>query len=350
MRILLTHVLPRDIGKHHGISVAATNFSYNLARGVRFDKVYSILPPFINHADCSTFSDDIIDTRYSSLRNTPLSRGAAVFEQFALLCKIPDDSNVWLYNVTPLNAYLIKSLRLLKPSVKIFPIILDYTPGDPKSEKWLPLINDCAGRIMLSTSDIFNKENSAVLPGIVPNNPSTVGEVSRLTYDFLISGQLSDNISMLSTLLDVFAEIPDARLHITGNAPDKAKTYSEKYSNIICHGNLSYDRFLDVLKQCPFLLSTRDPDMLENQCNFPSKIIEGLLHNRIIISTIIYPQLKDIKYLKVDAHQLEADIKKILATSTASLMSYANQSQRTYELFNSSVWNRVMSEIERNAR
>lgn len=350
MRIFITHIAPSRYAHELGISMAATNFSYNLARGVRFDKVYSVLPPFITQGNSSTFSDDVIETRFSFLRKTLLSRIAAVFEQFVLLRKIPNGSNVWLYNVSPLNAYLIKSLRLLKPSVKIFPIILDYTPGDHKSEKWFTLINNCDGRIMLSTSDIFDKTNSAVLPGIVPENTESIDKVIQLTYDFLISGQLSDNISMLSTLLDIFAKIPDARLHITGNAPAKAKIYSEKYSNIICHGNLSYDRFLKVLKQCPFLLSTRDPEMLENQCNFPSKIIEGLLHNRIIVSTIDYPQLKNIKYLKVDAKNLKESIKSIMKLSTTELIKYSNQSQRAVDLYNPKVWDNIMTNIESKAQ
>lgn len=350
MRIFITHIAPSHYARELGISIAATNFSYNLALGVKFDKVYSILPPYVANYKSSRISDNVIDIQSSFLRRTPFARIAAIYEQFILFKKIPKNANVWFYNVTALNAYLIKFLKIFKPSVRIFPIILDYTPGDPKSEKWIPLINNCNGRIILSTSAIFNKTNSAVLPGIAPDNINSIDKVTQISYDFLISGQLSDNISMLSVLLDVFTKIPSARLHITGNVPEKAKAYSEKYSNIICHGNLSYDLFIDVLKHCPFLLSTRNPDNPENQCNFPSKIIEGLIHNRIIISTIDYPQLKDIKYLKVDAKNLKKSVNSILELSTSELMRYANQSQRAVDLYNPKVWNKIMTKIESEAQ
>lgn len=349
-RIFVTHVAPMEIGIKLGVSVAATNFSFNLAKGVHFDKVYSILPAFISYRNKVDFLNDIFDVQFSIFRKLQFSRIAALWEQFRLFRMIPKHSNVWLYNVTALNGYLIKLLRIFKPSVKIFPIILDFTPDDSKCEKWLSLINSCDGRIMLSDSDLFNKNNSICLPGIVPNKTHYLNIVENISYDFLISGQLTENISMLSDLLDIFKDLPIARLHITGEPTEKAKRYSEKYSNIICYGQLKYNEFLHILNKCPFLLSTRNPKYKENFCNFPSKIIEGLTHNRIIISTIKYPQLEDINYIQIDSENLRFGIESILKMSADDIKRYTNQSHMTFTLFNPNVWDKAMTKIELDAR
>lgn len=43
-----------------------------------------------------------------------------------------------------------------------------------------------------------------------------------------------------------------------------------------------------------FLLGTCNPYIIDDQCNFLLKIVESLLHNWIIISTLYYEHLKGI--------------------------------------------------------
>lgn len=349
MRIFITHVPQKDNVVNAGISIAATNFTFNLISNGAFDKVYSILPPFVNDKTINSSKDNIEIIYCSRLRNTPLAKLAPLLEQIKVFNRIQKSSCVWLYNITPLNGFLVKLLRIFKPSVKIYTIVLDFTPGDPAAERWLSTINSCDGRITLSMSDQFNKDNTICLPGVTPYETENWPKITTPTKEFIISGQLSDNISLLSKLLPVFAAHSDWMLNITGNAPELAKDYSKKYPNIICHGKCSYSEFLRILHKSPFLLSTRDPRMPENQCNFPSKIIEGLLHNRIIISTIDYPQLSPIKYLKVDAENLEEGLKHIVSMTNDTLLGYANQAELTDNMFNAKRWKAVMKEIEKNS-
>lgn len=349
MRILITNVSGIEKARELGISMAATNFSHNLLSGGIFDKAYAILPTFVGNRPSEKVACETINVQYSFLRNTPFVRLAPIMEQVTLFWKIPRKANVWLYNLTIINALFIKLIRWFKPSVKIFPIVLDFTPGDPTSEMWLPLINSCNGRICLSTSDRFSKVNSAILPGVVPADDTKKPTVHAYKPTFLISGQLSDNISLLSRLLPVFSQIPESTLNITGNAPQMAFDYASKYPNIVCHGNVDYGTFLSILHDSTFLLSTRDPDMPENQCNFPSKIIEGLLNNRIIISTIDYPQLNDIKYLKIDANNMERNIHEIISMSPKVLEQYSNQGDAVRKAFSTDIWDATMKRIENNA-
>lgn len=346
MRIFVTHIAPREIGRKNGISVAATNFSYNLISGKVFDRVFSILPPYVPKLNPRDLKDNDIFISNSFIRRLN-GKLAAIIEQFDLFWRIPKKSDVWFYNISALNKYLIKLLRIFKPSVKIYAIVLDYTPDDSKAIKMLPIINSANGRILLSQSDIFNKNNSCCLPGVVPASRDGFPKIETIGNRFLISGQLSDNISMLSDLLQIFSNMPELELNISGKIPEVSKSYASKYSNIRIHENLKFEQYIELLHSCPFLLSTRDPRFPENSCNFPSKIIEGLLHNRIIISTIDYPQLTPLKYLKVDALNLQRDIDKIARMSQDELLLYANQSALTYHYFNTEVWLRKMTEIEK---
>lgn len=348
MRIFITHTLSVDSDSIAGLSIAASNFSRNLISSDIFDDVYSILPPFVSGILNTSADDNIKVIYYRQLRSTPLAKLATILEQIKTFKKIPQNASVWVYNITPLNGILIKLLRTFKPSVKIYPIILDFTPGEASAERWLSTINSCNGRITLSLSNHFNQENTICLPGVTPSEKKDWPKVITPTKEFIISGQLSDNISLLSKLLPVFAEHPEWLLNITGIATDDALQYAEHHRNIICHGKCLYKDFLRILHKSPFLLSTRDPRMPENQCNFPSKIIEGLLHNRIIVSTIDYPQLNPIKYLKVDADNLEDDLKKIASMPEKSLLEYANQAELTDRMFNAKQWGEAMEWIERN--
>ena len=161
-----------------------------------------------------------------------------------------------------------------------------------------------------------------------------------------------DNISMLSMLLDAFSQMPECTLHITGKAPDeeKVKRYASQYTNIIYHGMVEYDEYLRILHATPFLFSTRDPRYPENQCNFPSKVIEALLHNRIIISTIHYPQLDGIRYFEVgsDMESFKEDIQRISSLEAPEIMFYANNSSEVKARFNGTIWNECMIKIENN--
>lgn len=346
-RIFITHIVPRDkILKYH-LSVAACNFSHNLIESKAFDKVYSILPTFVS-GDVAEFEGLV----YSSWRNNRiLRRFAWLPENLRLLFRIPRKASVWYYNCTILNALLIVLLSIFKPQVRQQMIILDYTPSQNlMSRICLWLTNRMDGTIKLADSPLFTVKNSACLPGIVPLEKTDYPYVGDINKEFLISGALNDNISMLPMLLEAFSRMPDMTLHITGKAPDEelVKKYTSCNSNIHYHGMVEYDKFLDILHSAPFLLSTRNPEMPENQCNFPSKIIEALLHNRIIVSTIDYPQLEGILYFKVGSNldSFIHDLKGIFDLNVVDLKRYANQGDRVAKTFGSDVWLKQISEIE----
>lgn len=346
-RIFITHIVPKDKILDCKLSVAACNFSWNLIDGGTFDEYYSILPTFVRKK-VDGFDRQIC----SKLRKFRLTRWCApIVENICLFCRISRRSSVWYYNCTVLNATLIVLLKLLKPSVKQQMIILDYTPSRKPMERFfLWLSNRMDGTIKLADSPLFTVKNTVCLPGITPADGKIYPLVGRIRKMFLISGALGDNIAMLPILLEAFSMMPEMALHITGKAPDLTLVdkYTSRYKNIIYHGMVEYAEYLRILHETPFLLSTRSPEYPENQCNFPSKIIEALLHNRIVLSTLHYRQLDGIRYFKISANTmgLVDDLRRITAKDESELMGYANQSGEVKTRFGCDVWKRWMTKIE----
>lgn len=355
-RIFWTCVLPERLIAQYGLSFAACNFSFNLMSGGTFDKVYSSMPLYVGgEMPKEAFGDKRFELVYNKWRKKRrIWQKLATFrEQLAIFQQIPKNASIWLYNINTLNALLFVLLKLLKPSVQLNIIVLDFTPvnkGFGLNNIYLKLINWAHGRICLANSDLFKKENSLILPGVVPCHSEKNPAIESIKKSFLLSGVLSEEISMLSMVLEAFANLPECELHITGNKGNELllKQYAKKYSNIHWYGQLPFKKYMNLLHSVTFQLSTRDISFPENQCNFPSKIIEALFHNRIVISSIRYPQLEGIRYFVIRS-SLEEFIDDILYISTLAeheLRIYANQENEIGRKFCVEVWDDCMTRIE----
>ena len=355
-RIFVAHILTESLIQRYRLSPAACNFSFNLMSGDLFDHTFSILGTYVSgKLEDKAFED----SRFTLVYNTFLrSKGrvgtqlASLFEQWKIFRKIPQATSVWLYNVTTLNAFLYILLRMFKRSVLVNIIELDFTPIERGglNQLFLKIINRSNGNIRLSYSPLFTNKNSVTLPGVVPNNTGDEPLMSKPNNRFLLSGVLQEQISQITMVLKAFSNMPKCELHITGRADNEMiiKAYAETFPNIIWHGNLSFQEYLDIMHSCTFQLSTRDPRSPENQCNFPSKIIEALLHNRIVISTIEYPQIDGVKYFHANSElqKFQSDIESIVKMSDCKLIKYANQGKKVAEMFSTDVWKEAMKKIE----
>ena len=354
MRIFVTHICPKDRILEYGVSISASNFNYNLIDGGVFDKVYSVYPGFVRRR-LDKVDDDSFEAVYSSWRWKGRLRGtlARFIEQWRIFRKIPRGARVWYYNMTTLNVLLIILLWLFKRSVQQNIIILDMTPDQTDNRMMLPLINLMHSRVSLSTYAGFKRKRFVCMPGVTPStgndHPRVEAPVAR---EFLLSGALNENIAMLSMVLDAFAEMPELELHVSGKLlayKEKMADYNGRYANIHFHGVMPYDDFKAMLERVPFALNTRKPSAPENLCNFPSKVIEALLYNRVVVSTIHYPQLGGINYLEVgaDKETFKADLRRIAAMTDDDLLArYANQGAATAERFNVERWAETMSRLE----
>ncbi len=355
MRIFQTFILPDALVSKYKLSFAAANFSRNLMRGGGFDKVYSLMPLNVN-GELPQIKDDGYDVVYSKWRKrgSILAKFAIFHEQWKLFKKVKKDDVLWLYNLNVINALLFILIKAFKPSVKLNIIVLDFTPAISWKQQnywYLKLINRTHGAICLADSNLFTIKNKTILPGVVPPASKHYPEIVTPKKEFLLSGVISPAIASTPMVLEAFSQMPDCTLHITGNVlegEDMLKEYAAKYPNIKYQGAVSFEDYISIMQSVTYQLSTRDESYPENQCNFPSKIIETLLHNRIVISTIAYKQLDGVNYFKVDSNgdTFKRQVEEICNKPNGVLMQYANQSTLVTKLFGTDVWNNTMTDIE----
>jgi hypothetical protein len=353
-RYFIVNVPPHHLCGKYKTSVAASNFSWALINSDVFDAYYSILPSNIAGPVDDIEMKGLV---YSSLRykGRILSKLAIFVENWTVFKRIEKQSSVWLYNIGILNSLLFFLIKWFKPSVKLNAILLDLAvPKRRISTKSIILwmMNHCDGTIRLANSELFTCKNSLCMPGVVPESTLENPKVETVKMSFLLSGQLRNDISQTQLIIDAFGAIPEISLKISGFAVDitekDLKTLCDKYDNVTYYGNVSFEKYLELLHDSPFLLSTRDPKIIDNKANFPSKIIEAILHNRIIVSTIHYEQLNGLNYFEVssDLKSLINDLKKIAALENIELLKCANQSQYAREHFCPSEWDKAMCQIE----
>lgn len=353
MRIFYTFVLPDRLVAKYNLSFAGANFSRNLINSGGFDKVYSVMPTNI-YGKIEKIENINYDIVYSKLREKGriIAKFATFFEQYHVFKKVKKGDSIWFYNITMVNFLLFILLSVFKSTVKLNVIVLDFTPPNKwydKNHFFLKLINKADGIISLSNSDLFKVNNKLLLAGVVPKENIEYPKISNIEKSFLLSGVINNAIASIREVLNAFSQLPECTLHITGRVLEDyelIKEYTFKYKNIIYHGSVNYQEYINILHNVTFIISSRNPDYPENNCNFPSKIIESILHNRIIISTIKYPQLEDINYFTISKKEMASDIHKIVSKSDKELIKYANESDKVKKMFSTQVWLESINKIE----
>lgn len=356
-RIFVTHSLPPNSQNIKGLSRAASNFSYNLIDSGLFDSILITLPSFVKRTPTGISLNENVTLIFSELlrKHRVLNKLSILIEQFVALKFVPRKSSIWFYNLGYLNFILFILLRVFKPSVKLYVIMLDFVPPRRRlsfESLFLWLLNSSNGIIELAKSDLFTCENSTCIAGITPLIKPDYPKVDSIKPVFLLSGALYEYISNITLLLKTFSQLPKCTLHITGYGgnDELIESYAKCHSNIIYHKYLSNEDYNNLLRESTFLLSTRQSSYPDNECNFPSKIIEGLMANRIIISTINYPQLEEIAYMQVseNPNTLYKELYAICNLSNSELNNYANQADKTYAKFNPVKWASIIQQIESN--
>lgn len=355
MRYFLIHSVRKDEIERYKTSIAGGYFSFNLIEAGLFDKVFSILPlNVINYKGERLGTDfDIVCFR-RGCRNKLSIIISVIKENWYVFKQINKSSSVWLYNINSINLFLYSFLRLFKRNVKIFVILADFTPSRFNNFVFKPYINKADGIIYLSQTNHFTNKNATVIPGIAPDINFDI--ISKpVNRNFLLAGNLMrEAISMLPMVLNVFSASNSLFLNISGRYENRGiiDGYMKKYDNICYHGVLPRDVFLLLMKKSTFVLNTRDPKSPENINNFPSKVLEALLYNRIVISTIHYPQLDGIKYFEVPAEEeaFMESLERIASLTDEKLLEFANQSDKVRERFSGKVWRNSMQSLEKKAR
>lgn len=345
-RILVCHIVPNHLTHKLKASQAANNFCLNLLQTEVVNSIISLVPFNIYSKEIKNEKRIIYYQRfkYTNVISKLLSY---IIRSIQMAFKIKRYDSIWFYNIFDISilTYILLKFIFLK---KVYVIMTDYTPSKSKISKQnfiKYLIEASNGLICLSERSQFKHKNCEYIPGIIPSNKIIFNSTSlKKPLKVLFSGTLSE-VTGFPLAIKVFSQLPNISLYVSGNGI-KPKNIDD-FPNIHYLGMLSIENYQNLLSECDICLNFRNPQLPENINNFPSKLLEYLSYNKIVISTMFYPELKQLKYIELPYNEEE-----IIAwfnnnfNNERLLSQYVNNGEIMKELISEVAWIRKMKKIE----
>ena len=347
-RAFICNIVPNNLVNQLNSPQAPNNFCFNLIENNCFDSVYSIVPN--SYSDVRIESDKAITYVLGRKRKTKI--GVLLYN---IICNVrcillaSKSDNIWFYNIVNANVLCFVILRYVFKK-KVYVILLDHTPSDNKLslQYFIPyFISNSYGVISLSSRSDINHTNMEYIAGIIP-----VEKIQKDAKDandklrFLFSGILGKHTGF-DLAIEVFKQLPNCELYVTGFG-ELSSLVKENYENIHYLGYLSYDEYIQLYDKVDVCLSFRNPEFLENKNNFPSKILEYFSYNKIVISTINYPELKDFNFFscKYDLESVKNTINRACNMEKKQLKIFSCNSKALENNFSEIKWIDAFTKIE----
>ena len=324
--IFISQNVPNSVVKKYNVSQAANNFCLHINELGYFSQHIAVPPAnvdgtFVNH------TDNELNIEYHlcrKLKHSGIGKKINTILDNLWMYKrviIAQEHNVWFYNVWTGNllAYL---LLLLLSNKNVYILLADYNPSRYNNivgKILLWSISKAKGVISLSARcKEVNKEFFSI-PGIIPKKKIQKEICPCIGKNtFLLSGTLNENTGLFLAL-DIFKNLPETKLYLSGflseDSKKKVEDICSRYKNIIYKGFFEkYSDYLDFIQSVDITLSLRNPESPVNHYNFPSKILEALACNKVILSTMEYPELTGVNYLVApyNIESLKIYIEKII--------------------------------------
>lgn len=361
MSLYISDIVPRKDVKLYNASQASSNFNNHIQQLGYFER-HIALPPINVGNDYKSFKEKETGIEYLTCRLFP-HKGVFKYinnmlENITLFGDIVSskEKNVWFYNISKINFISFWLLSILSKK-NLYVLMADYNPERNKGilgKLILKGIERAKGVISLTSRCGKINQNVICLPGIIPERKIAVAKGSLSSERvFMISGVLSKNTG-IEMALEVFSEVPEATLVISGTGDSEierlCKDYANRCSNIRYYGFIEkYEDFLSLLDKSDFILSFRDPAKPVNRYNFPSKILESLALNKVVISTQEYDEIKGINYLYVpyDKKSLTTYIRTIVSGELDYKIDRClDNSQQLRERFTEKSWINAFKKLE----
>ncbi|MDP4745037.1 MAG: glycosyltransferase [Porticoccaceae bacterium] len=256
------------------------------------------------------------------------------------------DNAVLFYNVDAHNIVLVYCLIYLSRK-KCVAVIADnsFVSWGFFSKLCNYAISRLDGVIVLNNT-VVNNSNSVLMPGLLRNVDFKSPVKKRITPITLFSGSLGKTTGF-EICLETMVSMPEITLNVSGRpyfySDDDFSAILEKYSgnkNIVFHGILSEHQYADLLSSADIAFSLRNPDDLEHDHNFPSKILEYLAAGKMVISTKKYGFIPEgiLFYTAYSCEGIGSMVGKLLLYSESQV--YAHQ-QRVLEFLKSNCSKKV---------
>lgn len=300
--VVVAEIVPKRLMESAPVSIAAHHFCYKLIDKGVFDDAVALSPIAIKNKIYPEHSD----IKIISIRNFPhrsiFRLFNALIECISAYFKVSKYNTVWFYNI---NLHTLPLFLLTRYCSKAKPclILADYTPEASffKAQYWIGKAMWQSHAILsLSARTEYRKHKRfSVIPGILEQLHNSSSPKTKTPY-VLFSGVLGA-VTGITLAMEVFARIPHVNLVVTGKDSEEiVSDYAERYANIEYKGFVPQEEYNQILSGAFCCLNFRNPNLPENQNNFPSKMLEYLNHDKLVISTMHYPELEDIPYLSAD--------------------------------------------------
>lgn len=288
------------------ISQAGNNYQLKFLEMLTPELSISMYPIFFrsNSKTISNKKNVLVVNNNRSIFPVPINKVyRLIFDTIKVLLIIKGSKikNVFFYNIDRHNILSIYFSKVLLGK-KVYLVLADYPYFNNKSffDKLAnKIIYRIDGAITLN-SNIKVTKNQQVLPGILKADHIHRDTKPFLNNNVLLSGSLGTTTG-LEIALETFSLRSDFNLFITGRPYNYNESefnslinyYTNRFENIKYFGLISYEDYLEILEKCDIALSLRNPNDLEHQFNFPSKILEYLSKSKIVISSLTYKELPE---------------------------------------------------------
>jgi glycosyltransferase involved in cell wall biosynthesis len=343
--------VPKDLVHIIGTPQASNNFVSILIKANCFDKIFSIVP--LSYYDNRiTSNDDMIFFQGKPTKSTIKRIYYYILNSLKFVVKTKKNDSIWFYNLCTTNAlaYILLKFIIFR-KVYIIALDLDYPPINFLSIQNIivSLLKMSNGVIFLSNRTILKHKKMLNIAGIIDKSKIQPLKIkNNKDFLFLFSGSLRPYTGF-DMIIDVFKELPNCKLILTGLSNSEISSLS-KFPNINYLGYLPYDKYLRLYDQVDICFSLRNPDFPENANNFPSKILEYFCYNKIVISTIKYPELDAFNYFSVEYSKdaIKKAILNICLMDKKDLYKYRDNQKNLISHFSAEKWIQGFKELECN--
>jgi glycosyltransferase involved in cell wall biosynthesis len=332
-----------------GTPQASCNFVSILIKANCFDKVFSIVPP--SYYDKRITSDnDMIFFQGTPTKSIIKRIYYYILTNLKFVVQTKKDDSIWFYNLclTNILSYILLKFVFFR---KVYIIVLDlnYAPSInffSIHNIIVLLLKRSTGVIFLSNRTMVKHKNMLNIAGVIDESKIQPLKSCKNNFVCLFSGNL-DFYTGFDMIIDVFKELPNCKLIVTGLGRQDISLLS-KSPNINYLGYLPYAEYLLLYNQVDICLSLRNPAFSENVNNFPSKILEYFCYNKIVISTIKYPELAAFNYFSVDysKNAIKETILNIYSMDKMDLYKYKDNQKALSTHFSAEKWMQSFKQIE----
>lgn len=331
MILITNRVKSSDATRDKRISQAGQNYQDKLSEFINPSYELSFMPSFIewNYKNTSSSTHFYINSFHNSNFSIKIFKYIVdSLKAFLFVSKL-SDRRILIYNLDLHNIVFVM-LTMLFSKKKQYMVVADYAIY---SNKLINIIFESVYRrldgVIALNSNIKVNKNTKVLLGLIRDNEIHSKKNRLLSNKLLFSGSIGKTTG-INLCLDTFSDIDNKNLIITGKpyhfTEDELDKLIDKYrdfKNIRYKGLLDLQSYKNELAMCDIAFSLRNPNDVEHEYNFPSKILEYLSKGIFVISTKKYRDIPDdiLFYCDYNKESLKNSIMNIYKMSQAEICS-----------------------------